>query len=65
MAEKELLKFEKSSGYVFADLGLTHPEQELSNAASRCGFTASSSSVALRKRKRGRSLAFSNPASRS
>ena len=32
MAEKKPVKFEKSSGNVFADLGLPHPEQELLKA---------------------------------
>jgi predicted XRE-type DNA-binding protein len=32
MAAKKPVKFEKSSGNVFADLGLTHPEQELLKA---------------------------------
>jgi len=30
--KKEVAKFEKSSGNVFADLGLPHPEQELLKA---------------------------------
>ena len=30
--KKEIAKFEKSSGNVFADLGLPHPEQELLKA---------------------------------
>lgn len=32
MAEKKQVKYEKSSGNVFADLGLAHPEQELLKA---------------------------------
>jgi predicted XRE-type DNA-binding protein len=32
MAEKKPVKFERSSGNVFADLGLSHPEQELLKA---------------------------------
>ena len=32
MAAKEPVKFEKSTGNVFADLGLVHPEQELLKA---------------------------------
>jgi predicted XRE-type DNA-binding protein len=32
MAGKKPVKFEKSGGNVFADLGLTHPEQELLKA---------------------------------
>ena len=32
MAAKKPVKFKKSSGNVFADLGITHPEQELLRA---------------------------------